>query len=75
MDKIVIGINAGKIWHLLDEKGGLFVAEIKDFLNLNDQDVLLALGWLARENKIECIVNEGNCVKVCLDQCPPEMYY
>lgn len=47
-----IRINAGKIWQFLDENQISSVAEIEERLSLDQQDVLIALGWLARENKI-----------------------
>lgn len=49
-----IGINAGKIWHRL-EKGELtdtHLQKIRKDCELKNLDFFLALGWLARENKV-----------------------
>lgn len=47
-----IGINAGKVWTVIDEKGRQNVKEIKKTTKLTDKDLYAALGWLAREGKI-----------------------
>ncbi len=47
-----IGINAGKVWTVLDEKGRQNVKEIKKAAKLTDKDLYAALGWLAREGKV-----------------------
>jgi hypothetical protein len=52
MIKSDVGINAGVIWHLLSEKGTLNFDQIKKSTNLEVYEVMLALGWLSRENKI-----------------------
>ena len=48
MEKTKIGVNAGKVWRILNEKGELSMFD----LGLTFEDVALAIGWLARENKI-----------------------
>ena len=55
MIKTTIGSNAGKIWHRLEE-GELtdtHLRRIKEDCQLKDTDFFLALGWLAREDKIK----------------------
>jgi len=47
-----IGINAGKVWTVLDETGRQNLKEIKKTTKLTDKDLYAALGWLAREGKI-----------------------
>ena len=47
-----IGINAGKLWIVLDESGRQNMKEIKKVTKLTDKDLYTALGWLAREGKI-----------------------
>jgi hypothetical protein len=47
-----IGINAGKVWSVLDESGRQNVKEIKKATKLTDKDLYAALGWLAREGKV-----------------------
>lgn len=56
-----IGIKAGEIWKLLDEKGKL---ELSDILNNAssepDRDLfLMALGWLCREGHV-IVIQENN---------------
>ncbi len=52
MIKSQIGTNVGKIWQLIDESQITSVFEIEKALSMQRQDVLMALGWLACENKI-----------------------
>ena len=47
-----IGLNAGKIWSLLNEQGEHSVKELKKELKLTDNEFSMAIGWLAREGKI-----------------------
>ncbi len=48
-----VGETAGKVWHVLSEGGPLTLAQIKKKLNGSSDLVGLALGWLAREDKVE----------------------
>ena len=52
MYKNDVGINAGVIWHLLSENGAMSIREIGEHTNYKEVFIFLALGWLARENKI-----------------------
>lgn len=47
-----IGINAGKIWKYLEEKGESKVIKMKRELELSSAETYLALGWLAREGNV-----------------------
>lgn len=47
-----IGDTAGIIWHLLDERGPLTMAQIVKQSGEARDLVMMALGWLAREDKI-----------------------
>lgn len=53
MDKTIIGINAGKIWRLLSNNARWSFEELKIKSGLNDIDLSAAIGWLAREDKVE----------------------
>ncbi len=53
-----IGTNAGKIWTLLDEAGTQNVKDLKKSSKLTDKDLYAALGWLAREGKVNLIEEE-----------------
>lgn len=60
-----IGETAGNIWNLLTNKGPQTLSKIKAEVK---GDVFLlhaAIGWLARENKIE-IKKSGKVIKVTL---------
>ena len=50
-----IGTNAGLVWRALDENSkALTVKELKRVTKLcTERDVNLALGWLAKEGKID----------------------
>ena len=52
MEKTKIGVNAGKVWRILNENGELYMFDLCRDLGLTFEDVALAIGWLARENKI-----------------------
>ncbi|MDD2511682.1 MAG: winged helix-turn-helix domain-containing protein [Proteiniphilum sp.] len=60
-----IGINAGKVWTILDESGRQNVKEVKKAARLTDKDLYAALGWLGREGKI-VIEEEGKELFVSL---------
>lgn len=48
-----IGENAGKVWKALNEKGPLNLSALKKATKLDDRQLYLALGWLAREDKVD----------------------
>ena len=52
MIKSQIGKDAGRIWRYLDEHGESTIQELLQGLELNSRELDMALGWLARENKI-----------------------
>lgn len=74
MIKHDIGINAGTIWHLLKESGELSLREIGELTGYKDSILLLALGWLARENKVH-FINQDEMFKIRLNDTFAEMYY
>ena len=58
MIKSTIGENAGHIWKVL-ENGEASVKAVKKATKLNDKDLAMALGWLAREEKVAFYETEG----------------
>jgi hypothetical protein len=48
----LFGVNAGKIWRALKERGEKSVMELMVLTKLTRDEVWGALGWLAREGKI-----------------------
>ena len=53
MWEIKIGENAGAIWRELSAKGEKNISALKRSTRLDDKNLYLALGWLAKENKIK----------------------
>ncbi len=51
MNKETIGQNAGLIWQVLQE-GEKNVKVLRKEAKLKDKDMTFALGWLAREDKV-----------------------
>jgi len=74
MIKSDISINAGAIGQLLSEKGILSIREISEVTKYNSFYITLALGWLARENKVR-FIDEGEILYVELNRSPSDMYY
>jgi Winged helix-turn-helix domain (DUF2582) len=60
-----VGATAGKVWQTLNESGPLTVTQLKKKLNGTGELVGFALGWLAREDKID-ISLEKKSFKVTL---------
>lgn len=54
MNKETIGINAGILWRLLSSENKSWeYNELKEATGLSDRDLNTAIGWLAREDKIQ----------------------
>ena len=53
MDINTIGLNAGIVWRLLDDNKRWEYNDLKAASGLSDRDLNAAIGWLARENKIQ----------------------
>ncbi len=47
-----IGSNAGLVWSALVGKSEVNLKEVKKTTKLTEKDLYAALGWLAREEKI-----------------------
>lgn len=69
-----IGINAGILWRLLNDKGMLSLRELGENTNLNSFDLGMALGWLSRENKINFSEKNG-ILYIELISAPTDIYY
>lgn len=52
MDKEMIGNLAGIVWRTLNEKGKLSFEDLQRETMLDAESVSTAIGWLAREDKI-----------------------
>ena len=60
-----VGEAAGNIWHTLDEEGPLSITALKKQIEAPDAVFYMALGWLAREDKLN-IEPEGRSYRVQL---------
>ena len=64
METANIGNNAGILWNTLNTNGKMTEAKLKKESGLASADFYAALGWLAREGKLNTIV-ETRCGKDC----------
>jgi hypothetical protein len=60
-----IGKAAGSIWHTLEAKGEMTVAKLKKETETTGPVFDWAVGWLAREDKID-LTREKRTFLVCL---------
>jgi hypothetical protein len=60
-----VGETAGRIWHLLNDGGPQTFQQLKKKLDGSGELLSFALGWLAREDKVD-IRQEKRTVKVAL---------
>ena len=65
MTGIEIGHVAGQVWGVLSGKGPLTVVAIKKEVQAPGDTVVAAIGWLAREEKLDFITN-SRTVKIAL---------
>ena len=59
-----IGINAGLVWNALNANGRMTETKLKKETGLASAEFFAALGWLAREGKLN-VVTETRCGKEC----------
>ncbi len=57
MNTETIGAWAGLVWNALNESDVLGLKQLKKITKLKDKQVFAALGWLAREGKVDIQVN------------------
>jgi hypothetical protein len=60
-----IGALAGVIWHTLDANGEMTLAKLKKEVNAQGSVFDWAIGWLAREDKIE-LATDKRSIRVWL---------
>lgn len=58
MNTEVIGNAAGLVWNALNEADVLGTKQLKKITKLKDKELYAAIGWLARENKINLQTSE-----------------
>lgn len=57
MNTEAIGSWAGLVWNALSETDVLGLKQLKKITKLKDKEVFAAIGWLAREGKIDIQTN------------------
>ena len=60
-----IGELSGTVWEILNEKGPTTVTQLKKLINTRDFLLHAAIGWLAREDKLN-VQKSGNSFKISL---------
>ena len=60
-----IGKIAGDIWHFLDQRQEVTLDELSKGIDKPRDDILMSLGWLAREGHI-LLQQAGNNYKISL---------
>ena len=58
MNTETIGMNAGLIWNALNEADAMGTKQLKKITKLKDKETFAALGWLAREGKVNIVESE-----------------
>jgi len=58
-----IGANAGKVWSTLNSQKEVDISSISRITQIDVKDAYSALGWLARENKVEGTKPKTNQLK------------
>lgn len=53
-----IGTNAGTLWTALTTAEALGVKQLKKITKLKDKELFAAIGWLARESKINILPDD-----------------
>ena len=66
MNKHEIGANAGKIWQLLSNNTKWDFNSLSQESGLSNIDLAAAIGWLARENKIDFDTSDPDNIQVFL---------
>lgn len=62
MNKQIIGENAGILWRLMNQESHRewLLEELKLATGFNDMQLASAIGWLAREDKIQIELRDPN---------------
>lgn len=60
MDKNQIGTNAGIVWNILKDNTHWEYEDLKAATGLSDRELNAAIGWLAREDKIDFDMDQNH---------------
>lgn len=58
MNKTQIGENAGIVWNILKDNNHWEYEQLKEISGLSNRELNAAIGWLAREDKIDFDMNQ-----------------
>lgn len=67
METIRIDSDAGIIWQVINDNKDIKITDLKKLTKMEIKNIYLALGWLARENKVFFSERE-NELAICLIQ-------
>jgi hypothetical protein len=59
-----IGTDAGKVWNTVAKQGEVDISTIAKLTQISEVDAYQALGWLAREDKVQCQKNRSKEPKI-----------
>lgn len=62
MNVETIGLNAGLVWNALNEADALGMKQLKKITKLKDKEAYAAIGWLAREGKVNLEEGEAELI-------------
>lgn len=65
METLQIGSDAGIIWQVINDNKDIKITDLKKLTKMEIKNIYLALGWLAKENKVIFSERE-NELAICL---------
>ena len=65
-----VGETAGRVWRLLNADGEMTLARLGKELSERPERIAMAIGWLAREDKV-VLTAKGNTTRVALKERAP----
>ena len=74
MEKRKIGENAGIVWRLLNEVKEISIFDLCHKTSLSFEDAALAIGWLAREDKL-FVHKRENMIVISVEKHPIEFSF
>lgn len=66
MNTDTIGMSAGLVWNALDQAEAMSTKQLKKVTKLKDKELYAALGWLAREDKINIQVDDKDAKELII---------
>lgn len=69
MNTDTIGANAGQLWEALSTAEALGIKQIKKITKLKKEEIFAALGWLAREGKVNIATDPEDEKELIISLC------